>query len=1399
MDTGNSMLYVEFPNYSSSLLENLNQQRMEGKFCDISIHVQDKVFKAHRAVLAASSPYFHDQVLFRNTSRLVLPGVMDSRAFEGILASCYAGRLAVLRADIVSYLTVGSFLQMWHVVDKCTELLRDHLPPPATAPGCQPPSHAVDSQSPSSSNYFSPREAGEARHEAEETTVKVDEEEEEEEEEEEDEEDKAKEPEQRVTSNQEGDVGGADSLFHRPDSLQDSSPPHKHWVFVKKEKQEDLVLTCEEDEHHFVKTVLCRHAEPQSLSISGVCTLAAPGPPASAEETGLEEPVDYCGSSEELADEAADEGPHGLPRPDAGVPLGGCRPQADACHGAAQAGASASAGGKMFACHCGKAFTHKSQRDRHINMHLNLRPFACTICSKKFKMKHHLVEHMKIHTGLKPFECHICGKKFMWRDSFLRHKVACEKLLRATSLNPSGHCRRLSHNLNLLLCTRSHCQAGLVQTLTQGTADAEDEHLEPASRAAAWLLIPLAFVFLELTITISTGIVGWREASLIGSDKADTGCRFQLDTSIGNECEEARIAGVEGTWLQGCPEIGKNKGLNLRQSGVNKAEDRNGGRADGRPRGMTVRRACCRDREIIYKEFSHCNRVLCTLGSVSFDTRQYPHHDPQRCLINAARICGNSPGLQTDISECSRDRGASTTVPVKPFQAPTTLYVKKNVPLTSPLDFPPFTLNTLPLLFAIPALGNRHWPSTLYSIPPDMNGSVAFAFFITDLMKSSRPKRTCPMESRLPLDHPRNSRGWEFKTASFLTILSGAEHQAGASQSRLEPSARAGAEWSRKGLRGAEWSRKGLRGSRSRVSPSTADKSRARPMEVDGGRTRPTEAERRRAGTDRSRASPTRAERGRWKPTGAERGRWKPTGAERGRWDPSAGIPAAVRCGQELPVPPCTSGRGGTPMDTGMFQVEFPNFGNNLLRKLNQQRMEGKLCDITIHLQGQMFRAHRAVLAASSPYFHDQVLLKNASRIVLPGVMSPKAFENVLASSYTGKLTILSPEIVSYLTVASFLQMWHVVDKCTELLQESQSNPLPSRQAASQNQSPSSSNYLSPWHGPEPGTNAPAKFERPEEEDIKMESQREEDEEEDEEDEDEDEEGQKGPGSASPARETEQDNVISNSAEREKAGAEGGAGASNGADCPYPTTAYNQLSIVPHKRWVLVKTDKSEGAGSPGSEEERHFLPTPGKRKQEAVDHEPSHFPEHSLAEEYDEFNEDPGYDEPVDYYGSSDDFHFDRMSSSSPGGPVLQGNGLPGEIQENGAYGVLGDPGPSSCQLPAGSDFPGGVYKLYPCQCGKSFAHKSQRDRHMSMHLNVRPFGCPICNKKFKMKHHLMGHMKIHTGHKPYECHYCGKKFMWRDSFTRHHNACSKLYHAAATPLPDIDVPSDLNGPADL
>uniref|UniRef100_A0A8C3CF21 BTB domain-containing protein n=1 Tax=Cairina moschata TaxID=8855 RepID=A0A8C3CF21_CAIMO len=52
---------ISFPQHAAALLESLNRLRLEGKFCDVAVHVGGRVFPAHKSVLAAASPFFHDK------------------------------------------------------------------------------------------------------------------------------------------------------------------------------------------------------------------------------------------------------------------------------------------------------------------------------------------------------------------------------------------------------------------------------------------------------------------------------------------------------------------------------------------------------------------------------------------------------------------------------------------------------------------------------------------------------------------------------------------------------------------------------------------------------------------------------------------------------------------------------------------------------------------------------------------------------------------------------------------------------------------------------------------------------------------------------------------------------------------------------------------------------------------------------------------------------------------------------------------------------------------------------------------------------------------------------------------------------------------------------------------
>ncbi|XP_072776701.1 zinc finger and BTB domain-containing protein 4 [Taeniopygia guttata] len=82
-----------------ALLLELNEQRLRGQFCDVTIIAEDTKFRAHKNVLAASSPFFKRALAQEPTCPspaqvLELPGV-QAGVFSDVLNFIYNSRLAV--------------------------------------------------------------------------------------------------------------------------------------------------------------------------------------------------------------------------------------------------------------------------------------------------------------------------------------------------------------------------------------------------------------------------------------------------------------------------------------------------------------------------------------------------------------------------------------------------------------------------------------------------------------------------------------------------------------------------------------------------------------------------------------------------------------------------------------------------------------------------------------------------------------------------------------------------------------------------------------------------------------------------------------------------------------------------------------------------------------------------------------------------------------------------------------------------------------------------------------------------------------------------------------------------------------------------------------------------------
>ncbi|KAL3043361.1 hypothetical protein OYC64_003317 [Pagothenia borchgrevinki] len=578
-------------------------------------------------------------------------------------------------------------------------------------------------------------------------------------------------------------------------------------------------------------------------------------------------------------------------------------------------------------------------------------------------------------------------------------------------------------------------------------------------------------------------------------------------------------------------------------------------------------------------------------------------------------------------------------------------------------------------------------------------------------------------------------------------------------------------------------------------------------------------------------------------------------------------------------------------------QVCFPGARAAVLDNLNRQREEGRLCDLSIQVQGHVFRAHRCVLAASSPYFHDQVLLKNVTTVSLPSVMDPVAFESVLSSAYTGQLSIVHDDIVNYVTVASFLQMWHIVDKCTEILKRPRPPvEAPSGEAAvahpgtaSRQQSPSSTDCLyleregrkkerkpdalpplatwrrpqqfPRWGRPRPssahhladsqldtlpsyaesdytsceeawvtshaktshfahdgaGHNSRCYGGFPGGEALKQKVRFQ----------------QRGPlpsterlpekiresadGDETPEkkrkdrREIEADEGVGK-VEVEKKGSFAQMG-----HCDFHSISNENLGCGPAAGKVILEETRGKvqrnvpsvhdcqtGEAAPGtscaasarlqwqtapwSQPEQRPQEGGGCSKDQDEEDEEEDvdfgcFTEGAFSRDtYDEIEDGTGQVSQRPLVPVSPDFTTAGTEVNWPSTSVGQGSSLTPTSSRHVSLPSATLPPPSSPPTPSSSSsvsLAGAPYigKVHFCHCGKAYTLKSMRDRHVKMqHLNLRPFGCPVCTKSFKMKHHLTKHLKTHGGLRPYECGLCGKKVIWRDSFLRHQARCERL-----------------------
>ncbi|KAJ8288650.1 hypothetical protein COCON_G00013090 [Conger conger] len=126
---GAPMYVYESTVHCTNILLWLNDQRRRDILCDVTVRVEGKEFRGHRAVLAACSEYFLQALLGQPERELTisLPEEVTAKGFAPLLQFAYTAKLLLCRENIQEVIRCAEILRMHNLEDSCFRFLEAQL------------------------------------------------------------------------------------------------------------------------------------------------------------------------------------------------------------------------------------------------------------------------------------------------------------------------------------------------------------------------------------------------------------------------------------------------------------------------------------------------------------------------------------------------------------------------------------------------------------------------------------------------------------------------------------------------------------------------------------------------------------------------------------------------------------------------------------------------------------------------------------------------------------------------------------------------------------------------------------------------------------------------------------------------------------------------------------------------------------------------------------------------------------------------------------------------------------------------------------------------------------------------------------------------------------------------